>query len=51
MLHRNKFFIVVVLRSNMKKQIVNCKHCKREIITEKSIDIQCRGCGKRFDLD
>lgn len=35
----------------MPKQIVKCPHCKREVVTEKKSDIQCRGCGKRFDLD
>ena len=33
----------------MTKRIVKCKHCKKEIATEKSKDIQCRNCGKRFD--
>lgn len=32
------------------KQIVKCPDCKREIATSKSEGIQCRTCGRRFDL-
>lgn len=32
------------------KQVVKCPYCKREVVTEKENDIQCRGCTKRFDL-
>jgi len=29
---------------------VNCPICSHVIRTEKSKDIQCYGCGRRFDL-
>lgn len=39
----------------MPKKIVKCPYCNREMVTDKTEDIQCRGtkkrkCGKRFDL-
>ena len=43
----------VELRINMPKKVVTCptKGCGREIVTSKSTDIQCRDCGKRFDIE
>jgi len=48
MIHKNFQFRGI----KMARQIVKCpnKKCGREIVTEKKIDIQCRGCGQRFDL-
>lgn len=30
---------------------VECPKCGRKIKTEKTEDIQCRDCGKRFDIE
>jgi len=30
---------------------VNCPACKKPIHTEKKESVQCKGCGKRFDID
>lgn len=29
----------------------NCPECGKSIHTEKTESVQCKGCGKRFDID
>lgn len=34
----------------MTRTLTKCPYCKKEIVTSKKEKIQCKKCGKRFDL-